>query len=106
MFPFALRPTKESDLRVVVNESSALLGEEGAYASPHKVSVPGLDDGDYVATSICVIEDSIARLAATDESSTLADVQYPVEIHFRNFSVTTTGSVTLGSVDVFGSLGS
>ena len=106
LFSNPVWPTKESDLRVVVNESSDLLDEEGAYASPHNVSVPGLDDGDYVATSICVTEDSIAPLAATDEISTLADVQYPVEIHFRNFSVTTTGSVNLGSVDVFGSLGS
>lgn len=99
-------PTKESDVHVVVNESSDLVNEEGAYASPHKVSVPNLDDGDYVATSICVTEDSIAPLAATDEITALQDVQYPVEMHFRNFSVTTTGSVSLGSVDVFGSLGS
>ena len=36
----------------------------------------------------------------------LQDIQFPMEVHFRNFTITTTGSVNLGSVDVFGSLGS
>lgn len=106
LFSTPVWPTDQSDLRVVVNPSSDLVGQEGAYASPHKVSVPNLTDGDYVATSICLSEDSIAPLAATDEISTLADAQFPIAMHFRNFSVTTTGSVSLGSVDVLGSLGS
>lgn len=99
-------PTDQSDLHVVVNESSPLLVQPGASASPHGVSVPNLNDGDYVATSICVTEDSIGPLSATSEINTLQDVQLPVEAHFRNFSITTSGSVSLGSVDVFGSLGS
>lgn len=106
LFSDPIWPTKEADLRAVVGDSSDLLDQEGAYASPHKVSVPNLNDGDYVATSICVTEDSIAPLGGRSEISTLQDAQFPVEMHFRNFSVTTTGSVNLGSVDVFGSLGS
>lgn len=51
-------------------------------------------------------EDSINTTTAADQFSTYADADYPVQIHLRNFSVTTTGSVSLGSADVFGSLGS
>ncbi|MBB1049578.1 hypothetical protein G6021_00245 [Dietzia sp. CW19] len=106
LFSNPVWPTDQSDLRVVVNDSSDLLDQEGAFASPHKVSVPNLNDGDYVATTICVTEDSIEPLNGPSEISTLQDAQFPVAMHFRNFSVTTTGSVNLGSVDVFGSLGS
>lgn len=68
--------------------------------------MPGLNDGDYVATSLCVDEDYVDTVGGQAELSTLQENQLPVEMHFRNFSVVTTGSVSLGSVDVFGSLGS
>ena len=105
LFDEAVWPTEEADLRVVVNESSPLADQPGASVSPLKVSVPGLSDGAYVATSICVTEDSVNPYAAA-ELSTFSDTDYPVQMHLRNFAVTTTGSVNLGSSNVFGSLGS
>lgn len=106
LFDEAVWPTEEKDLHAVVNEGSPLADEPGVSVSPLKVSVPDLNDGAYVATSLCVTEDSINTTTAADQFSTYADADYPVQIHLRNFSVTTTGSVSLGSADVFGSLGS
>lgn len=106
LFDEAVWPTEEKDLHAVVNEGSPLADQPGVSVSPLKVSVPDLDDSAYVATSLCVTEDSINTTTAADQISTYADTEYPVQIHLRNFSVDTTGSVNLGSVDVFGSLGS
>lgn len=112
LFDKPVWPTEEKDLRVVVNEGSPLADQPGASVSPLEVSVPGLNDGDYVATSVCVSEDYVdvptlsRQLDGPDQVGVLQDTQFPLEVHFRNFSVTTTGSVNLGSVDVFGSLGS
>lgn len=112
LFDKPVWPTEEKDLRVVVNEGSPLADQPGASVSPLEVSVPGLNDGDYVATSVCVSEDYVnvptlsRQLDGPDQVGILQDTQFPLEVHFRNFSVTTTGSVNLGSVDVFGSLGS
>lgn len=105
-------PTEAADLRVVVNESSDLAGMPGAAVSPHEVTVPGLNDGDYVATTMCVSEDYVdvpmtaRQLGEPGQLSAFQDTQFPLEFHFRNISIGTTGSVNLGSVDVFGSLGS
>lgn len=105
LFDEAVWPTEEADLRVVVNEDSPLADQPEASVSPLKVSVPGLDDGAYVATSLCVTEDSVNPYAAA-ELSTFSGAQFPVQMHLRNFSIAPTGSVNLGSADVFGSLGS
>lgn len=105
LFDEAVWPTEEKDLRVVVNADSPLANQPGASVSPLKVSVPDLNDGKYVATSLCVIEDNVTTYGAANQISTYADSQFPVQMHLRNFSVSTTGSVSLGSVDVFGSLG-
>mgnify|MGYP007003568323 CR=1 FL=1 len=112
LFDEPVWPTEEKDLHVVVNEGSPLADQPGASVSPLEVSVPGLHDGDYVATSVCVSEDYVdvptlsRQLDGPDQVSALQDARFPLEMHFRNFSVTTTGSVNLGSVDVFGSIGS
>lgn len=106
LFDEAVWPTEEKDLHAVVNEGSPLADEPGASVSPLKVSVPDLNDGEYVATSLCVTEDSVSTYGGADQISTYTDSQFPVQMHLRNFSISTSGSVNLGSVDVFGSLGS
>ena len=112
LFDEPVWPTEQKDLRVVVNEDSPFADQPGVSVSPLEVSVPDLHDGDYVATSVCVSEDYVdvptlsRQLDGPDQVSALQDARFPLEMHFRNFSVTTTGSVNLGSVDVFGSLGS
>lgn len=105
LFDEAIWPTEEKDLHAVVNEGSPLADAPGASVSPLKVSVPDLNDGQYVATSLCVTEDSISPLRSVDQMSTYQDSQFPVQLHLRNFSISPFGSVNLGSVDVFGSLG-
>lgn len=104
LFSDPVWPTVQSDLHAVVNESSDLADAPNASTSPHNVSVPDLAEGDYVAATLCATEGSIGPVSTVNEISTLQDTQIPVEMHLRNFSV--TGGGVLGSVDVFGSLGS
>lgn len=104
LFSDPVWPTVQSDLHAVVNESSDLADAPNASTSPHNVSVPDLNEGDYVAATLCATEGSIGPVSTVNEISTLQDTQIPVEMHLRNFSV--TGGGILGSVDVFGSLGS
>ena len=106
LFDEAIWPTEEADLHIVVNESSPLADQPGASVSPLKVSVPDLNDGKYVATSLCATEDSVGPYGAAAQPNTFQDTQFPLQVHLRNFSISTSGSVNLGSVDVFGSLGS
>lgn len=106
LFDEAIWPTEEADLHIVVNESSPLADQPGASVSPLKVSVPNLNDGAYVATSLCVTDDSVTPYGAADQLSTFQSSQFPLQMHLRNFTISTSGSVNLGSADVFGSLGS
>lgn len=104
LFDEIVWPTKESDVHVVVNESSPLADAPGASLSPLTVTVPDLEVGDYLATAVCVTDENFEQYAAAPAVNTFANAQVPLEMHFRNFSVSDGG--ILGSIDVFGSLGS
>ena len=112
LFDNPVWPTNESDLHVVVTESSELLQFPNATQSPADISASGLSGGDYVATSLCVSEDYVdvptlaGQIDGPGQLSALQNTQFPMEVHFRNFSIGSFGSVDLGSVDAFGSLGS
>src|SRR5699024_10441414 len=71
LFRTPVWPTDQSDLHAVVNESSDLADAPNASLSPHDVSVPNLDEGAYVAATLCATEDSMGALNAGTEISTL-----------------------------------